>query len=189
MLLSNPPYARAMDMIEHAFAIGFRVIILLLKSNFGGTEERYERLHPRGHLRRIHVLAERLQDMHDANFTGEKASQPLEHSWFVLDRNYCGKSTNNYVSIKNPTTRMPWQRSAICSEPSCGKTYAPRRSTSMFCTAACRMKAHRARQRDAKNEISVTPEIAAAEARLRRIAHAAWLDNKERAMIVKQETT
>jgi hypothetical protein len=52
--------------------------------------ERFERLHKPGHLRRVHVLAERLQDMHDANFTGQKASQSQVHAWFVLDRDYCG---------------------------------------------------------------------------------------------------
>ena len=34
VLLSNPPYSRAMDLIEHAFAIGFDVVIFLLKTGF-----------------------------------------------------------------------------------------------------------------------------------------------------------
>ena len=83
--LSNPPYRKAMQYIE-----------------------RYERLYKLGHLRRIHVLAERLQDMHDANFTGEKASQSQVHAWFVLDRDYRGPATMNPVSIHRPVARMPW---------------------------------------------------------------------------------
>ena len=71
-------------------------------------DERYERLHRPGHLRRVHVLAERLQDMHDANFTGEKASQSQVHAWFVLDRDYCGPATISPVSINAPDARMPW---------------------------------------------------------------------------------
>ena len=62
----------------------------------------------RGHLRRVHVLAERLQDMHDANYTGKKASQPQVHAWFVFDRDYCGPATINPVSIHQPAARMPW---------------------------------------------------------------------------------
>src|SRR4029077_13253993 len=64
VLLSNPPYRKAMQYIEHALKLKFRVIALLLKVNFMCTSERYERLHKLGHLRQIHVFAERLQDMH-----------------------------------------------------------------------------------------------------------------------------
>ena len=42
------------------------MIVLLLKPPFLSTVERYERMHKLGHLRRVHVLAERLQGMHDA---------------------------------------------------------------------------------------------------------------------------
>jgi hypothetical protein len=108
VLISNCSYARAMDFIEHALALGFRVVALLLKLSFLCTIERYERLHKPGHLRRVHVLAERLQDMHDANYTGEKAGQSQVHAWFVLDRSYCGPATISPVSINRPTERMPW---------------------------------------------------------------------------------
>ena len=91
---------RAMEFIEHALALRFRVIALLLKLPFLCTYERFERLHKPGHLRRVHVLAERLQDMHDANFTGKKASQSQVHAWFVLDRDYCGPATISPVSIQ-----------------------------------------------------------------------------------------
>jgi hypothetical protein len=141
VLVSNPPFAEAMRIIEHALALGFRIIVLLLKANFTSTAERYERLHKLGHLRRVHVLAERLQDMHDANFTGEKASQSLDHAWFVLDRNYCGPATIIPVSINDPTARMPWQTGAVCQQ--CRKPYQPQRSSSRFCSQTCRQRAHR----------------------------------------------
>ena len=111
VLMSNPPFARAMDAIEHAFAIGFEVVIFLLKLGFLSTAERSRRLHQPGHLRRVHVLAERLQGMHDANHLakgGKKAGQPDLHAWFVLDRNYVGPATIIAVSINKPTMRMPW---------------------------------------------------------------------------------
>jgi hypothetical protein len=112
VLVSNPPYADAMGFIEHAWALGFRVVVLLLKLSFLCTVERFERLHKRGHLRRVHVLAERLQDMHDANYSGEKASQSQVHAWFVFDRDYCGPATINPVSIHQPAARMPWAEPA-----------------------------------------------------------------------------
>ena len=144
VLLSNPPYAEAMRIIEHAWALGFRLVILLLKLQFTATAERYERLHKTGHLRRIHVFAERLQDMHDAAHLakgGKKAGQSQDHAWFVFDRDYCGPSMNNPVSINRPAERMPWATGAVCGQ--CGKLYQPRRSDSRFCGDTCRQRAHR----------------------------------------------
>ena len=102
VLLSNPPYGDAMDYLEHAWALRFRVVVFLLPPSFLCTADRYERLHKPGHLRRVHVLAERLQGMHDANYTGKKASQSQLHAWFVFDRHYCGPATINPVSIHQP---------------------------------------------------------------------------------------
>jgi hypothetical protein len=113
VLITNPAYARAMDAIEHAFALGFGVVVLLLKVSFLCTADRFERLHKPGHLCRVHVLAERLQDMHDANYTGEKAGQSQVHGWFVLDRDYCGPATIVPVSIKRPALHMPWDSPAL----------------------------------------------------------------------------
>lgn len=111
VLVSNPAYAGAMGHIEHAWVLGFRVVVFLLKLSFLCTAERFERLYPRGHLRRVHVLAERLQDMHDASYTGERASQSQVHAWFVFDRDYCGPAEINFVSINAPDARMPWTES------------------------------------------------------------------------------
>src|SRR4029077_3925005 len=111
VLISNCPYHGAMGFIEHALALGFRVVVLLLKLSFLCTGERFERLHKPGHLRRVHVLAERLQEMHDARHLeagGKKAGQSRMHGWFVLNRDYRGPATIVPVSIKHPTFRMPW---------------------------------------------------------------------------------
>jgi len=104
----NPPYGEAMDYLEHAWALGFRLVAFLLPPSFLHSIDRFERMHKRGHLRRVHVLAERLQGMHDANFTGKKASQSQIHAWFVFDRDYCGPATISPVSINAPDARMPW---------------------------------------------------------------------------------
>ena len=114
VLVSNPAFdgaaGGAMDFIEHALVLEFRVIVFLLKLSFLCTAERFERLHRPGHLRRVHVLVERLQDMHDAQHLatgGKKAGQSQVHAWFVFDRDYCGQAVVNPVSIYQPNVRMP----------------------------------------------------------------------------------
>jgi hypothetical protein len=144
VLLSNPAYAVAMQTIEHALRLGFRLVVLLLKADFMCTEQRYERLHKLGHLRRVYPLAERLQDMHDAAHVakgGKMASQPLTHTWFVIDRDYCGPSTIMPVSLRRPAERMPWLPVRNCEQ--CREAYRPQRSSSRFCSARCRQRAHR----------------------------------------------
>ena len=112
VLVSNFPYdgiaGNALQCIEHAFTIGFRLVILLLKTRYLNGEKRHRLLYPRGHLRRVYPFDGRLQNMHDANFTGEKSSQNEDHGWFVFDRTYCGPAQIFPVSLKNPTARMPW---------------------------------------------------------------------------------
>jgi hypothetical protein len=108
LLLSNPPYSQATALLERAFAIGFRVVIFLLTTNYLHTGDRFERVHKRGNLIRVFPLAERLQGMHDAAHTGPKASQPQVHSWFVFDRDHFGPATIIPISLHRPSERMPW---------------------------------------------------------------------------------
>jgi hypothetical protein len=112
VLVSNPPFADAMGHVEHALdALRFRVVVLLLPPSFLFSGDRFERLHPRGQLRRVHPIAERLQDMHDAKHLaagGKEGSQSQIHGWFVFDRNHFGPAAINPVSIKHPDERMPW---------------------------------------------------------------------------------
>jgi hypothetical protein len=108
VLISNPPYASATDCLEHAWAIGFRVIAFLLDTNFLHTADRYERVHKPGRLKRVHVFAGRLQDMHDANHTGPRASQSRTHIWCAFDRDHYGPATISPISLQQPDARMPW---------------------------------------------------------------------------------
>ena len=156
VLLSNPPFSIAMEIIEHAWRLGFRLAILLMEPSFLFSADRFERIHPRGHLRRIYPLAERLKDMHDATHIangGKKSSQPRMHCWYVFDRNYCGHATTIPVSINDPTARMPWQTTPRCEQ--CAKPYRPQRSSSRFCSERCRQRAHRKR-------VSVTASVTSA---------------------------
>ena len=158
VLLSNPPFGIAMDCLEHAWRLGFRLVVFLLEPSFLHTADRFERLHTRGHLRHIYPIAERLQGMHDAAHIakgGKKASQPRMHCWYVFDRNYCGPATTIPVSIDDPTARMPWQISPRCEQ--CSRPYQPQRSTARFCSERCRQRAHRNRF---SVTVSVTPALA-----------------------------
>jgi hypothetical protein len=114
LLLSNPPFSRAMEAIERSFVIGFDVVIFLLKVEFLCTADRFDRLHRPGHLRRVHVIAERLVMHDDAHLAagGKKAAPSQVHVWFVFDRHYVGPATINPVSINEPTKRMPWAASS-----------------------------------------------------------------------------
>jgi hypothetical protein len=111
VLISNCAYAGAMNFIEHALALEFRVIALLFALQFLCSADRFTRLHGPGHLRRIHIIAERLQGMHDANHLakgGPIASQSQHHCWLIFDRNYCGCAVVNPISPHVPGARMPW---------------------------------------------------------------------------------
>ena len=68
VLLSNPAYNRAMDYLEHAWSLGFRLVVFLLPPSFLHSADRLTRMHRRGHLRRYYPIAERLQGMHDAAY-------------------------------------------------------------------------------------------------------------------------
>jgi len=96
------------------------VIVLLLKLSFLCTDERYERLHPRGHLCRVHVLAERLQGMHDAAHIaagGKEGSQSQVHAWFVFDRDYCGPATISDTGAPKSGLVTPFSSSMKLSYP------------------------------------------------------------------------
>jgi hypothetical protein len=132
-LISNPPYAQVTALLEHAWRLRFRTVAFLCVSSFLQTADRYERVHKRGHLVRVHTLAERLQNMHDANYAGPKASQAQLHSWFVFDRNHCGPATINPVSLRQPDARLPWTDNGIDNGTDNGRvnnTYHGPRGTS-----------------------------------------------------------
>jgi hypothetical protein len=131
VLVSNPPYSQATALLEHAFAIGFRVVIFLLTTNYLHTGDRRERIHKRGNLVRVHVLAERLQGMHEGAHLaagGKKASQPQVHSWFVFNQAHYG-----------PQPSLPCHCTALtrkCRGPnptSCPRSCVWSRSTDRLC--------------------------------------------------------
>ena len=45
VLVSNPPFADALTYLDHAWALGFRLVVLLLEPSFLHSADRFERLH------------------------------------------------------------------------------------------------------------------------------------------------
>jgi hypothetical protein len=115
VLLSNPPYRSTEPALGHAWKIGFRTVILLLRTTFLHSVQRYETIHKSGRLARVFVLAERLT-MHDQTHLaagGKTASQSQTHAWFTFDAAHYGPATIVPASINNPNERMPWEPSVL----------------------------------------------------------------------------
>ena len=117
VLLSNPPYSQATALLEHAFAIGFRVVIFLLTTNYLHTGDRFERVHKRGTSHPC-VSPGRAAAGHARRrpSPAQKASQPQVHSWFVFrPRPFWARDHHSCVAAP-PDERMPWAES---DEPPC----------------------------------------------------------------------
>jgi hypothetical protein len=100
-ILTNPPFGIINEFIAHALDLAPRVIMLAPLSLMASAR-RAEIMERRG-LARIHVFAERLPFMHRADWTGPKASNAINHAWFVWDRDHVGPIILDRISI-HPTT-------------------------------------------------------------------------------------
>ena len=110
VLVSNPPYSQATALLEHAFAIGFGVVIFLLTTNYLHTGDRRERIHKRGHLARVHVLAERgLQGVTcttgRTSAAGGKKAEPAASTQLVCVRSGPFRPRDNQPRISPPPQR------------------------------------------------------------------------------------
>jgi hypothetical protein len=83
LILSNPPFKIAAEVVEHALALCPRVVTLL-RTLFLESQGRCELL--RRHCTRVHVFADRIPDMHRDGWTGPLADTRQNLSWFVLQR-------------------------------------------------------------------------------------------------------
>ena len=108
VIVTNPPFRRSMEFIEHALAIGFDVVVFLAKIGFLCTADRFERLHKPGHLRRVHTLA---------GATFRTCTTPRSSASAQVNRSSTrglssiaatAAATIVPVSIANPAARMPW---------------------------------------------------------------------------------
>jgi hypothetical protein len=107
-IVTNPPFSRAEEFVEHALELCPRVI-MLLRLAFLESERRC-RILDTGMLARIHVFRKRLPMMHRDGRKGPKASSAMAFAWFVWDRRHNGSPTMNRISWDARHTAMLRQR-------------------------------------------------------------------------------
>jgi hypothetical protein len=95
-VVTNPPYQRAAQFVEHALRLS-PLVVMLLRLAFMESERRCPILEGAG-LARIHVFRKRLPMMHRDGWEGRKANSGMAFAWFVWDRGFTGRTTIDRVS-------------------------------------------------------------------------------------------
>ncbi len=105
-LVTNPPYNKAEQILEHAFKIVDRKICLLLRMSFSESKRRYFKLYRHNPPIKILVFSERLSLYHpDAPYTSGGGT--VAYGWFIWDRRITGR----------PTTTVEWIRPGLKTAP------------------------------------------------------------------------
>jgi hypothetical protein len=99
LILTNPPYKRAAEFVDHALTLCPRVI-MLCRLAFLESECRSEILDV-GTLAAVHVFRNRLPMMHRDGWSGPRASSAMPFAWFVWDRNHQGPTTLDRISWRH----------------------------------------------------------------------------------------
>jgi hypothetical protein len=94
-ILTNPPFSHANEFVRHALTLAPRVI-MLLRLLFLETQGRRDILEG-GRLARVYVFRNRVQTHRDG-WEGEKRSQPMALSWYVWERQHCGRPELRWLS-------------------------------------------------------------------------------------------
>jgi hypothetical protein len=110
-ILTNPPFNRRIltKFIAHALDLCPRVI-LLARLALLETTSRTEILEHR-RLTRVHVFRDRIDGMHRANWTGNKARSGMAFAWFVWERDHQGPPTIHRISTETGNGRAGTKRS------------------------------------------------------------------------------
>src|SRR6516165_832174 len=95
-IVTNPPFSRAEEFVEHALELCPRVIMLLRLAFL--ESERRSRILDTGTLARVHIFRNRLPMMHRDGWEGPKASSAMAFAWFVWDRGHNGPPTLHRIS-------------------------------------------------------------------------------------------
>ena len=95
-ILTNPPFSRAEDFVEHALELCPHVIMLLRLAFL--ESERRSRILDTGTLARVHVFRKPLPMMHRHGWEGRRASSAMAFAWFCWDRRHYGPPTLHRIS-------------------------------------------------------------------------------------------
>lgn len=102
-IITNPPYSEAEEFVLHALRLARKKVAMLLRLNFLGGIERYEKIWRRFPLKTMYVFSKRL------NF-GEDFLPTESHAWFIWERNHVGAPTIQHIF--NLTAEEKRQRAA-----------------------------------------------------------------------------
>jgi hypothetical protein len=100
VVISNPPFGLAAQFIEHAFNLTQRYVVMLLRVNYWGSEERHAFMST--NPPDTYVLPNR------AGFTADGKTDSIEYGWFVWDKTVkreCGKIRVLGLTSKNERER------------------------------------------------------------------------------------
>jgi hypothetical protein len=128
-IITNPPYERR---LMHALIDHFQRIAptwLLLELDWAATRQAEPFLPSCSDI----VVVGRLKLFEDTQHSGKE-----NFAWFRFDHRHRGGP------VLHPRDSLPSRPSRSCRQ--CGKPYRPLRSDGMFCSPACRQRAHRERR-------------------------------------------
>src|SRR6187401_2689650 len=140
VIVSNPPYTRELMHRLIAHFQGIAPTWLLIDYDWSATKQAAAYML---HCSDI-VILPRLKWFDNSKDTGKN-----NHAWYRFDSRHSGGPVlhNN----RGQGEVMPSRRVKVCEQ--CRKFYEPQRSSSRFCSEACRQRAHR------KRLLSVTPSV------------------------------
>ena len=138
-VITNPPYTRE---LMHSLIAHFQRIAptwLLLETDWASTWQALPFLPSCSDI----VTIGRVKWIEGSKYTGKD-----NHAWYSFDIRH----KSGPVFHGRGQGEMPPSRTGVCEQ--CGKRYAPQRSSSRFCSPACRQRAHHKRL---SVTLSVTP--------------------------------
>lgn len=95
MIVTNPPFRLAQAFVEHALTLVPHVA-MILRLLYLESETRAPFFN-RGQLKRVHVFADRVPQMHRTDWNGPRANQAKAFAWFIFDRDHTGPTIVDWI--------------------------------------------------------------------------------------------
>jgi hypothetical protein len=96
-IVTNPPYNLSEKIIWKALEVSRKKVAVIMKLAFLESEKRY-RLFTTTPFKKVYVFCKRVQ-MYPHGQSGPK-SGTIAYAWYVWDKDYIGKPTLDWISIK-----------------------------------------------------------------------------------------
>jgi hypothetical protein len=102
LILSNPPYKIAADVVEHALTL-CPCVIMVLRTLFLESQGRQKLL--RRHCTRVHVFSDRIDGMHRDGWTGKRSSPRMSLAWFCCAKRV--RASPRSIGFPRATSEAP----------------------------------------------------------------------------------